>query len=81
MAMDLRDLDDVLRTEIFERFDHRHINHDVPDFAFGKQIPTTESLAVYIWDKVEPQLPACVTLIRVRVREDEDLIADYCGER
>lgn len=80
MVVNLRQFDDLLRREITDRFDHRHINHDVPEFAFGKLIPTTEALAVYIWERVAAGLPDGVRLERVRVYEDPHLYAEYRGD-
>lgn len=79
MVMDLAELDLVLHEEVFERFDHRHMNFDIPEFAYGKQIPTGEALAVYIWNRVAPRLPSGVRLERVRVQEDPYLYAEYDG--
>jgi 6-pyruvoyltetrahydropterin/6-carboxytetrahydropterin synthase len=79
MVMDLAELDRVLHEEVFERFDHRHMNFDIPEFAFGKQVPTSEALAVYIWNRVAPRLPSGVRLERVRVQEDPYLYAEYDG--
>ncbi|NIR40990.1 MAG: 6-carboxytetrahydropterin synthase, partial [Actinobacteria bacterium] len=72
-------LDGILREEITERFDHRHINLEVPEFAYGAQIPTTEALSVYIWHRMAARLPDAVVLERVRVYEDPTLYAEYTG--
>ncbi len=79
MIVDLHLLDRVLREEVVERFDHRHINHDVPEFAFGGRVPTGEALAAFIWERVARRLPVGVRLARVRVQEDPTLYADYEG--
>lgn len=79
MVMHLGKLDGVLQQEILERFDHRHINYDVPEFAYGRQIPTSEALAVYIWHRVAPRLPSPIRLECVRVEEDRQLYAEYDG--
>ena len=79
MVINLTDLDRVLDEEIRERFDHRFINHDVPEFGPGGLIPTGESLAVFIWERVHDRLPDHITLERVRVREDAHLFAEYEG--
>jgi 6-pyruvoyltetrahydropterin/6-carboxytetrahydropterin synthase len=63
-----------------EPLDHRHLNHDVPEFAFGRQIPTAEALAVYVWRRVAARLPAGVRLEAVRIAEDDSLSAEYRGE-
>ncbi len=79
MVVDLTHLDDILHEEIVDRLDHRHLNHDVPEFAYGKQIPTGEALAVHIWRRIAPRLPQSLTLERVRVEEDPYLYAEYDG--
>lgn len=80
MVIDLTTLDAILREEVTDRFDHRFINHDVPDFAFGKRIPTSEMLAVYVWERVSHRLPGDVRLESVRVQEGPHLYAEYRGE-
>jgi 6-pyruvoyltetrahydropterin/6-carboxytetrahydropterin synthase len=79
MVMDLDALDRVLQEEVTERLDHRHLNHDVPEFALGETVPTVEALAVYVWNRIAPHMPDGVRLERVRVREDSSLYADYHG--
>jgi 6-pyruvoyltetrahydropterin/6-carboxytetrahydropterin synthase len=80
MVVNLADLDEILHAEITDRLDHRHLNLDVPEFAFGKQIPTAEALAVFVWGRIEPRLPAGVSLECVRVQEDPCLYAEYRGK-
>jgi len=80
MVMNLRDVDAILEDEVIRRLDHRFINYDVPEFAPGKQIPTGEALAVYVWQRVAPRLPDTVRLLKVRIQEDRHLYADYAGE-
>jgi 6-pyruvoyltetrahydropterin/6-carboxytetrahydropterin synthase len=80
MVVNLADLDAVLRDEVVEPLDHRHLNHDVPEFALGQQLPTSEALAVYIWGRIESKLPAGISLDCVRVQEDSTLFAEYRGE-
>lgn len=80
MVLDLALLDRVLEEEVVRRFDHRHINLDVPEFAYGRTIPTGEMLSVDIWRRVAPRLPAACRLVAVRVQEDPMLYAEYRGE-
>lgn len=80
MLVDLTVFDRLLRAEIHDRFDHRHLNHDIPEFAFGRTIPTAEVIAEYIWNRLESRLPAGVRLARVRVQEAPHLYADYFGD-
>lgn len=80
MVMDLGMLDTILREEIVGTLDHRHLNLDVPEFAYGRTVPTSEALAVFIWRRVAQRLPDGVHLDSVRVSEEPDLFAEYGGE-
>ena len=77
MIVDLGPLDAMLEREVRARLDHRNINLDVPEFADGALVPTGENLARWIHDRVEGALPAGVTVVEVRVAEDETLWASY----
>ena len=76
-AADLAALDEVLRREVRERFDHRNINVDVPEFADGKLVPTGENLARFIFERVQAALGARVEVQEVTVAEDETLRTSY----
>jgi 6-pyruvoyltetrahydropterin/6-carboxytetrahydropterin synthase len=77
MLVDLGVLDRILASEVRERFDHRNINLDVPEFADGAMVPTGENLARFIFERVQRALTAAtdgaVGLVSVIVREDETL--------
>jgi 6-pyruvoyltetrahydropterin/6-carboxytetrahydropterin synthase len=74
---DLGVLDQILKSEVVDRFDHRNINMDVPEFADGKLVPTGENLARFIFDRVDRALPKPARVARVTVGEDETLSATY----
>lgn len=78
-SVDLAALDAILRDEIVEPLDHRHINHDVPAFGPGGLVPTTENLAAWAWPRIAGRLPDGVRLHCLRLREDESLFIDYFG--
>jgi 6-pyruvoyltetrahydropterin/6-carboxytetrahydropterin synthase len=73
MIVDLVLLDRVLATEVRDRFDHRNINLDVPEFADGRLIPTGENLARVILGLVQSALGDRVRVTEVRVAEDATL--------
>jgi len=77
MVLDLKELKEILQSEIIERMDHRFLNYEVPELA--GQIPTTENLAVVIWRLLEPCI-ARGKLHRVRVFESPDLFVDCYGD-
>jgi 6-pyruvoyltetrahydropterin/6-carboxytetrahydropterin synthase len=76
-AVDLGQLDAVLQSEVRDRFDHRNINVDVPEFADGKLMPTGENLARFISERVQAALGAASRVTRVVVAEDATLSATY----
>jgi 6-pyruvoyltetrahydropterin/6-carboxytetrahydropterin synthase len=76
-VIDLGVLDGVLDREVKQRFDHRNINVEVPEFADGKLVPTGENLARFIFDRVSASLPAPALVSSVTVAEDKTLSATY----
>lgn len=76
-VMDLARLKDVVTREIIEKVDHRNLNLDV-DFM-RDVIPTTENLAVRIWEILAKAIdPAKLALITLR--ESENNSVEYAGE-
>ena|SRR5436853_162443 len=77
MIVDLGLLDRVLTAEVRQRFDHRNINLDVPEFADGKLVPTGEELARFIFSRVQSALGSAATVVSVTIAEDATLSATY----
>ncbi len=73
MVLDLKELKDILETEVMERMDHRHLNYEVPELA--GQIPTCENIAAAIWKLLEPKIKSG-RLDRVRLYESPELFVD-----
>lgn len=79
-VISLQAFDLLLKREIVERFDGRHINKDIASFATGTWIATGEALAMYLWERITLALPRGVSLHRVRVEEGPHLYSEYYGE-
>jgi 6-pyruvoyltetrahydropterin/6-carboxytetrahydropterin synthase len=77
MLIDLAVLDRVLAAEVHDRFDHRNINLDVPEFAEGCLVPTGENLARFILERVQAALGDLVMVSEVKVAEDTNLWATF----
>jgi 6-pyruvoyltetrahydropterin/6-carboxytetrahydropterin synthase len=75
-CVDLGELDRILDVEVKQRFDHRNINLDVPEFADGKLMPTGENLARFIGEKVSEKLRGA-RVSRVTVAEDSTLSTSW----
>lgn len=78
--IDLGALDDVLRREVRDRFDHRNINLDVPEFADGALVPSGENLARHIFERVQHALGDRGRVAAVTVAEDETLRVTYAAD-
>jgi 6-pyruvoyltetrahydropterin/6-carboxytetrahydropterin synthase len=77
-VVDLKELKDVLEREVLSALDHRFLNKEVPEFR--NRIPTTENLAISIWERLQSKLKVA-QLHRVRVYETPDLFVDFYGEK
>ena len=70
-------LDHALETEVVQRFDHRNINLDVPEFADGALVPSGENVARFIFERIQQALGARTRVTAVTVAEDATLSATY----
>ena len=77
MVVNLYDLKQVLEKVLVE-FDHKNLQEDTPYFT--GRIPTTENLAVVLWDRITEHLEGA-SLTALRLFEEEDLSVDYEGRR
>lgn len=75
MVIDLSELKAVVTQTVIERFDHADLNADV---AFRGRVPTTENIAIVVWELLAPKLGGD-RLWNVRVWEDPTLYVDYGG--
>ena len=75
-VMDLKDLKKITQNHVIERFDHRNLNLDCPEFE--NVIPTTENIAVVIWNIIRDHLSENLQ-IEVRVSETEKNKVYYSG--
>lgn len=79
-VVDLGRLDATLRREVIQKFDHRNINVDIPEFADGLLIPSGENIARYILDRVQSALSTSARVISVTIAEDDTLSATYAAD-
>ena len=75
MVIDLGELKRIVQEVVIERFDHADLNADA---LFRDRIPTTENIAIAVWELLAPKLGPD-RLARVRVWEDPTLYVDYDG--
>jgi 6-pyruvoyltetrahydropterin/6-carboxytetrahydropterin synthase len=71
-------LDAIVNREVVDRYDHRHFNYDLPEFA--GLIPSAEVITCMIWERLAERIPFPARLYRVLVRETARNIFEYYGE-
>lgn len=75
--VDLPELDRLVGERVIDALDHQHLNHAVPEFGDGGRIPSSENLVWWIHGRLAGRLPAGVTLVKLRLEEDEDLAGEW----
>jgi len=77
MVIDMGRFDDILQEEIVDRYDHRHLNHDLEEFRTVN--PTSEELLRVIWKRLLPFFDR-PSLYRIRLVETSKNAFEYFGE-
>jgi len=75
-VIDLKLLKEIINDHILKKVDHKNLNIDV-DFLQGI-IPTSENIAVGIWNQLVDKLPAG-KLYAVKLYETENNYVEYKG--
>lgn len=76
-VIDTKLLKDILKEEIENRFDHRNLNLDCPEF---KELnPTAENIVIVIYNLVKKRLPSHLE-IAVRLYETERNYVEFNGK-
>ncbi|RPI02369.1 MAG: 6-carboxytetrahydropterin synthase [Ignavibacteriae bacterium] len=76
-AVDFKKIKSLVRTEIIEKVDHKHLNYDV-DFLKGI-IPTAENIVRAFWHVLNSKQTA-TKLYSIRLHETENNMVEYRGE-
>ena len=75
LIMNLDDLKQIIRKYVTDKFDHKHLNYDIPELKGIN--PSLENLTVVVWTILKPQLPL---LYEITIIETENNKASYRGE-
>lgn len=81
MLIDMKDLRDLIKTEVELYMDHKNLNLEVPEFsqvdANGHWlIPTAENICKVIYDRLRKHLPDSLDLM-IRLAETPRNIVEY----
>lgn len=75
--IDLGACERIVNAAVIDRFDHKHLNMDCPEFSTLN--PSVENITRVVYDKLDGAF-APATLTRVRVYETPKTYAEYTGE-
>ena len=79
LALNLKDLSNLIDDKIIQKLDHKNINLDV-DFMKGK-MASTEVLAMSIWQELAPDILKMGGVLHcVRLQETENNFVEYYGQ-
>jgi 6-pyruvoyltetrahydropterin/6-carboxytetrahydropterin synthase len=76
-VMDMKLLSDLIKDEIIERFDHRNLNLDCPEFEGVN--PSAENIARVCWELLRDKIDASLQLT-LRLWETPRNGVEYSGE-
>jgi 6-pyruvoyltetrahydropterin/6-carboxytetrahydropterin synthase len=76
-VMDMKILSDLIKDEIIERFDHRNLNLDCPEFEGVN--PSAENIARICWELLRDKIDATLQLT-LRLWETPRNGVEYSGE-
>lgn len=73
-VIDLKQLSDMIKASVIDRFDHKNLNLDTKEFAHVN--PSAENIAVVIYELLRPQLGEEYDL-HIRLYETERNFVEY----
>lgn len=80
--LDMKELKEILDEEIMNRFDHKNLNFDIEEFR--NTVPSTEILAITVWDiltiALQRYINKGITLHEVTIHETRKNSVRYLGE-
>jgi 6-pyruvoyltetrahydropterin/6-carboxytetrahydropterin synthase len=76
-VMDLKRLKDLVEERVVADVDHKNLNLEVP--WLEGVIPSTENVAVAIWQRLVDRLPGSVRLAKVLLQETPRNSVEYTG--
>lgn len=73
-VFDLKVLSELIDKEILQKFDHKNLNLDLPEFA--QKNPTAENIAILIYDLLRPKIEKGLAL-KITLYETERNFVEY----
>jgi len=80
MVVNIADLKMWIKEKVLDVLDHKNIDKEVEYFMEGV-VSTTENVAVFCWEQLEPIIPQPASLYEVKLWETEKNIVIYRGQQ
>jgi 6-pyruvoyltetrahydropterin/6-carboxytetrahydropterin synthase len=77
IVINLKDLKELIRTEIEDKLDHKNLNEEIPEFT--ELVPTVENICIVIWRILRARLDDGYDL-KVRLFETPRNFVEYPAE-
>jgi 6-pyruvoyltetrahydropterin/6-carboxytetrahydropterin synthase len=77
ILINLKDLKEIIRTDVEDKFDHRNLNEEIPEFR--ALTPTVENICFVIWGILRDRLGSQYDL-KVRLYETPRNFVEYPAE-
>lgn len=78
-VVDLEGLDALLTEVIRRPLEQQDLNRVIPEVESGQMTPSTENLALWLWNRLYGRIPGSARLERLRVFESDTLAAEVSG--
>ncbi len=79
LIVHLRHVSRLIEEKILKKVDHKNLNLEV-DFLAGK-VPTSENIAIGIWNEIEDDIRALGAWLHcIRLEQSENNIIEYYGQ-
>jgi 6-pyruvoyltetrahydropterin/6-carboxytetrahydropterin synthase len=75
-VIDLKVLSDIIEEKVLDKFDHKNLNKDVPEFKDLN--PTAENIAIVIFNLLRPAIDEKLKM-KIRLYETERNFVEYPG--
>ncbi|MGZ3883253.1 MAG: 6-pyruvoyl trahydropterin synthase family protein [Bacteroidia bacterium] len=77
-VVNLKDLGDLIRTDVTDLLDHKNLNLDVP--GLKHILPSTENMAIFIWKILDPKIKQLGAQLHcIKLCETENNFVEYYG--
>jgi len=78
-VVNLKTISKIINEHVIEQLDHKNINIEV-DFM-KHRVPSSENLAIAIWEQLEPHIQKLgIELHCIKIEETENNFVEYFGE-